>query len=79
VESQVKKLLDYGLKGIEVYYSDHKPAQIELYTKLADRYGLLITGGSDFHGKKVKGIEIGTGKGKLNVPYALLEKMKGSL
>jgi len=78
IESQVKKLLDYGLKGIEVYYSDHKPAQIELYTKLADRYGLLITGGSDFHGKKIKGIELGTGKGKLNVPYALLEKMKES-
>jgi len=52
IETQVKKLVDYGLKGIETYYSDHKPAQIELYTNLADKYGLLITGGSDFHGKK---------------------------
>ena len=78
IETQVKKLLDYGLKGIEVYYSDHKPAQIELYTNLADKYGLLITGGSDFHGHNIKGIDLGTGKGKLNVPYELLQKMKES-
>jgi len=76
VEKEIKNLVGFGLKGIEAYYSDHSNSQAGLYTRIADKYNLLITGGSDFHGKKVKGIELGTGKGKLNVPYALLEKMK---
>ena len=78
IEKQVKKLLDYGLKGIEAFYSDHAPSQSELYLRLAEKYDLLVTGGSDFHGPKIKGIDLGTGKGKLQVPYELLQKMKES-
>ena len=38
-----------GLDGIEVYYPTHGAEQRALYTELAQRYGLLITGGSDSH------------------------------
>ena len=39
-----------GLDGIEAYYSKHTPAQTEQFLRLAQRLGLLVTGGSDFHG-----------------------------
>lgn len=46
----IPNLVATGLDGIEVYYPDHTPEQIEEYRALAGRYGLLITGGTDFHG-----------------------------
>lgn len=39
-----------GLRGLEVYHPDHSPADVAKYERLAERYGLLATGGSDFHG-----------------------------
>src|SRR5580658_3367842 len=50
LERIVKDLLDLGLAALEVIHSDHDAAHIEKYTALADRFGLLKTGGSDFHG-----------------------------
>jgi len=72
----VKKLKDSGLVGIEVYYSDHNPAQIASYLELAKTFGLAITGGSDFHGENKEGVELGTGYGNLCISYSLLEKLK---
>jgi predicted metal-dependent phosphoesterase TrpH len=52
--------IDIGLKGIEVYHPEHNKENILRYTELARKKGLIITGGSDFHGEKVKpGIRIG--------------------
>jgi predicted metal-dependent phosphoesterase TrpH len=66
-----------GLEAIEVYHSDHNPHQTELYLSLAERHGLMITGGSDFHGSAKPGIMLGTGRsGNLKIPYALLENMR---
>ncbi len=39
-----------GLQGIEVYYPSHTPEQINTLEKLAKKYNLVITGGSDWHG-----------------------------
>ena len=47
--------------------------------KLAKRFGLLMTGGSDFHGKNKPGVELGSGKGNLQIPYDLVEKMRERL
>ena len=59
----LKKMIDCGLQGIEVYHSSHSKEEMELYKKIALEYGLLISGGSDYHGKLVKpDIEVGTGK-----------------
>ena len=79
LESVVRELAGYGLMGIEVYYSDHNGSQMKLYEELAAKYSLLITGGSDFHGKSIKGIDLGSGKGTLSVPYELLTNMKKKL
>ena len=52
-DAMVPELVAAGLDGIEVYYPDHSPAQVERYTALARRYGLLMTGGTDFHGGEI--------------------------
>jgi hypothetical protein len=50
---------------------------VELYLALAQRHGLLVTGGSDFHGSAKPGILLGTGRnGNLSVPADLLDKLR---
>lgn len=41
-----------GVRGIEAYHSDHTPEAAERYRAFAEQHGLLITGGSDFHGER---------------------------
>jgi predicted metal-dependent phosphoesterase TrpH len=53
-EELIKRLIGFGLKGIECFYSLHSPEQTEYYSSLAKKYDLFITGGSDFHGEKIK-------------------------
>jgi predicted metal-dependent phosphoesterase TrpH len=60
----VKDLVDLGLQGLEVIHSDHDAATIEKLSQLADRFGLVKTGGSDFHGSNKKGIQLGTANGR---------------
>ena len=43
---------------------------------MAKKYDLLLSGGSDFHGKAKPGLELGSGYGKLFVPYTFLEEIK---
>ena len=72
----VAKLTDAGLRGIEAYYNGHSPETTLECLRLAKRHGLLVTGGSDFHGESVKpGIRIGIGNGSLFVPDRLLEPL----
>jgi len=61
-----------GLKGIEVYHSAHNAQAEQHYRKIAQKYHLLITGGSDCHGKNKDKILMGT----VNVPATLLENLK---
>ncbi len=59
----IKEMINYGLQGIEVYHSNHTQEQTEFYLKMAHKYDLLISGGTDYHGKTVKpDIELGTGR-----------------
>lgn len=59
----IKELKSYGLGGVEVYHSDHSPEQVQNYKKIAEAENLLITCGSDYHGKTVKpDIELGKGR-----------------
>ncbi|MFC1624594.1 PHP domain-containing protein [Candidatus Omnitrophota bacterium] len=74
-EEILKALLKDGIQGIEVYYPEHTPQDEENFKKLAEKYDLLMTGGSDCHGSSKKGPLIG----KVKVPYELVEKMKESL
>jgi len=54
LEELVKRLMSYGLDAIECYYPIHTPEQTAEYLRIARKYGLHITGGSDFHGEKNK-------------------------
>jgi predicted metal-dependent phosphoesterase TrpH len=65
-----------GLNAIEAYHSDHIPAQTELYLHLAAQHGLLVTGGSDFHGAVKPEIRLGTGRGNLRVPDDLVDRLQ---
>ena len=56
----ILELTNDGLQGIECYYGRHTPAQTALYLKYAEKFGLLATAGSDFHGENNKpGVDIG--------------------
>jgi hypothetical protein len=59
LEAQLIHAKSYGLDGLEVYYSQNTPAQTETYIKIANRLGLIQTGGSDFHGAPKPHIQVG--------------------
>lgn len=54
LEELVRRLKGYGLDAIECLYPIHTPEQAAEYRRIAEKYGLHITGGSDFHGEKHK-------------------------
>lgn len=76
IERLVGEMCEMGLKAIEVYHSDHSPADTALYQALATRYGLAITGGSDFHGDTKPGISLGIGYGNIALPHRLLDDLR---
>jgi hypothetical protein len=80
LEQTVGELKSKGLDGIEVYFSTHTPPQVALCERLAQKFDLLITGGSDFHGDPGRGgarVELGYGvNGNLCVNYELVQKLK---
>ena len=77
VAALLPELCAAGLNAIEAYHSDHSPQQTELYLQLAKQHGLLVTGGSDFHGAVKPEILLGTGRGgNLKIPHNLLENLR---
>lgn len=65
-----------GLDGMEVLYSKYDAETTALSCELAERYGLLPSGGSDFHGKNKPDIAVGTGRGDLRIPTSWLDALK---
>ncbi len=62
LEKIIIELKKSGIEGIEAYHSIHKPEEIEQYLDLANKYNLLVSGGSDYHGPLIKpNIELATG------------------
>jgi len=75
-EELIGEMLDAGLRAIEAYHSDHQPQDERLFLGQAERYGLAVTGGSDFHGAIKPHIRLGTGAGNLCVPRAILDQLR---
>lgn len=71
-DSIIDELIPAGLMGLEVYHTDHYQEQSEHYLRLARKYNLLVTGGSDDHGA-LKGKTL---MGKVRLPYYYVEKLK---
>jgi predicted metal-dependent phosphoesterase TrpH len=74
LERVVKDLVDLGLVGLEVIHSDHDQRMVDTYTHLATTYGLLKTGGSDFHGTNKKDIHLGVANGR-RIPREFLDRL----
>ena len=59
----IEKMLEHGLRGIEVYHPTQTEEERKVLLEIAKKYDLLISGGTDFHGEITKpNIEIGTGE-----------------
>jgi predicted metal-dependent phosphoesterase TrpH len=71
----VKGLVDQGLAGIEVFHSDHDAAWVGKTMALAQRYHLLKTGGSDFHGSNKSNIDLGLAAGR-RVPREMFDELE---
>jgi len=72
-EELIKELMNYGLRGLEVYHRRHSPAIIEYFSSIAEKYHLIMTGGSDCHGARVGG---NLHLGKTHVPEWVLQELK---
>lgn len=68
--------VEAGLDGMEVLYSKFTPEQTALAQQIAQEYGLLPSGGSDFHGENKPDIRLGVGRGTLCIPYSWMEALK---
>ncbi|MDD5949414.1 MAG: PHP domain-containing protein [Lachnospiraceae bacterium] len=75
-EECVQYLMKLGLKGVEAYHSSNNTYESGKLKDMAVRNGLLVTGGSDFHGANKPDIEIGCGRGGLRVHESLLEDVR---
>lgn len=69
----IPSLVEYGLKGIEVYCHSHTSSAYRKYKDIAKRHGLLCCGGTDFH---VRREDDRYSPGSLRIPYDALEKLK---
>lgn len=78
VAATLTRLKRAGLVGMECYYPLYAPLEREGYAALATRFGLMASGGSDFHGTYKPGVELGTGRGDLRVPPHLLDSLRPS-
>lgn len=75
----VGELKEEGLRGIEAIYVMNKGSDETFVRSLAQKYDLLITGGSDFHGANKPDISLGTGlRHNLSIPYSLLDDLKAA-
>ncbi|MBC8137800.1 MAG: PHP domain-containing protein [Fibrella sp.] len=86
MDTRIKAYKDAGLMGVEAYYSRHTPAETNMFLRLAQKYDLLVTGGSDYHGANRPGTYLnrvlneGTEPLPANLlPEILLEKALGSV
>lgn len=72
----LQRLCAAGLGGLEVQHPSHKPHHRARFLKLAERFGLVPTGGSDFHGANKPYIQLGVGDGTIEVGYETWDRLQ---
>ena len=77
-EKILGELMEEGLRGIEVFYPEHTPLEVAQFKAMAERYGLLMTGGTDYHGIEKETLDIGVGRGEMKLPYSIVETLKAA-
>lgn len=73
VDEYIPSFIKYGLQGLEAVHSEHSPEQNEKYTKMAKKYGLVATGGSDFHGLDSRR---GMIMGAIKIPDSVVDELR---
>ena len=74
----VADLAAAGLVGLEAVYGRYSPRQRTDLGNLARRFGLVATGGSDYHGASKPDVHVGTGTGDLKVPDRVLDQLEAA-
>ena len=67
-----------GLDAIETCYTEFDEEMTSMAKLMAEKFELLESGGSDFHGENKPGIALGTGRGNLYVPFEFYEKLRAA-
>jgi hypothetical protein len=65
-----------GLEGLEGFYGEYRASEQKYFVALAARLGMVVTGGSDYHGANKPGLRLGRGRGGLQVPDDLLDRLE---
>ncbi|MDN4594900.1 PHP domain-containing protein [Polycladomyces subterraneus] len=73
----VEEIIAHGLVGLEVYHPDHDEERTERYREMAERHGLIVTAGSDFHGER-HGSMFHAPIGTKTVVYKQVERLKSA-
>ncbi len=76
LRSILPELKEAGLIGLETHHASYDDAAIAKATAIVKEFGLLPSGGSDFHGKAKPDIRLGTGKGNLRIPLSFLDALE---
>ena len=76
VEEMIDLAVSLGVKALECYYSEHSPEQQAWLLAQAERRGLGVSGGSDYHGSRKSWIAMGSGMGEMVVPEEVLTRLK---
>ena len=65
LEKMIRRFTEDGLQGVETYYTENRPADTRYLEALSEKYRLIRTGGSDYHGKNKPNHHMGYGHGNL--------------
>jgi predicted metal-dependent phosphoesterase TrpH len=76
LEDMVRELMRQGLQGIEAHCPKHTPEQTAQFLALAEKLGLAVSGGTDFHGKVKPDIELGRLPSDKTLPCSILENLR---
>jgi predicted metal-dependent phosphoesterase TrpH len=78
LQEVIQELSAFGLDGVEAYHSHHDAEEQLYFIRLADQLGLMITGGSDYHGFRTKGVPADSGGklGSLQLPYGVAVRLR---
>lgn len=75
LDALARTLRQQGLDGLEEVHPSHDPSARARLRRTARELGLLLTGGSDFHGEATPGISLGTGRGADHVPVSVADAL----
>ena len=76
LRAMLPEMMEAGLIGIETMHSSYTEDKIKVSKEIALEFGLLESGGSDFHGSFKPGVELGVGKGNLDILDEIYYKFK---